>query len=199
MIKKLFAWFFRVKGWTFIPTVPQEAYKRCVMIAAPHTTNWDAVYTIGAFEEMGVPVRFTVKKEAGFFPLGAILSSAGALWIDRSGSATDRKAKSYVDIMADFFTDHEELVMLVSAEGTRSLVKQWKTGFYRVAQQAGVPIALGYLDYERKEAGVGALIDVTGDMEYDLGRIMAFYSTIQGKFPQKFSLDERYPPVAQNT
>lgn len=199
MIKKLFAWFFRTRGWTFKPTVPKEAYARCVMIAAPHTSNWDAVYTVGAFEAMGIPVRFTVKKEASFFPLGAILSSAGALWIDRSGSARKRNAKSYIDIMSDFFTEYENLVMLVSAEGTRSKVTQWKTGFYRVAQQAGVPIALGYLDYSRKEAGVGMLVHPTGDMLADMGKIMAFYADIAGKDPAKFSLDERYPPVTSHT
>jgi hypothetical protein len=81
---------------------------------------------------------------------------------------------------------------MVTAEGSRSLCRQWKTGFYYVALTASVPIVLAYLDYEKKEAGIGKVIYPSGDIAADMKDIMLFYKDIKAKFPEKFSLDERY-------
>jgi 1-acyl-sn-glycerol-3-phosphate acyltransferase len=97
-----------------------------------------------------------------------------------------------VQAMADLFKTHPRLVMLVTPEGTRSLQTEWKSGFYHVAVTAGVPIALAYLDYTKKEAGVGKIVYPSGDIAKDMKEIMDFYQNIQGKHPENFSVDQRY-------
>jgi hypothetical protein len=96
--------------------------------------------------------------------------------------------------MIELFSQNKELAVMVTPEGTRSLRTKWKTGFYHVAVGAKVPIALGYLDYKNKEAGVGKIIWPSGDMAKDMREIMAFYQNIQGKHPEKFSIDLDYKP-----
>ena len=89
-----------------------------------------------------------------------------------------------VDIMVQLLHDNPSMAMLITPEGTRKAVKKWKTGFYRVALQANVPIALGYLDYAKKIAGVGKIIYPTGDMIADLTEIVNFYRTITPRYPE---------------
>lgn len=183
---------FRIAGWQLDPNVPLEAYHRCVMIAAPHTSQWDFFYTLAAFDLMKIPLRFAIKQEFRLPLLGSIFEQAGAMWIDRSGNAQERYQASYVDQMADLFEQHEQLVMLIAAEGSRSLRPQWRTGFYHVAKKAGVPITLGYLDYAKRLAGVGEVIYPSDSMAEDMRRIMKFYQPITGKHPEKFQTDERW-------
>lgn len=172
--------------------VPAEAFGKCVMTAAPHTTLWDGVYALGAFLIMGIPLKYAIKKEFNYFLVGNLLAAAGALWIDRKSTSKDGARKSYIEIMAEVFEKHEAIALMIAPEGTRSLTKQWKTGFYHVAKEAGVPITLGYLDYKKKEAGVGPAIYPSDDMEADMHKIMEFYQGVTGKYPEKFQVDERY-------
>jgi 1-acyl-sn-glycerol-3-phosphate acyltransferase len=194
MLKTLANHFFRTNGWTLHPEVPAEAYQRCVMIAAPHTSQWDFFYTMAAFDQMKIPLRFAIKQEFRLPLIGGMMDQLGALWIDRSGDAKQGQRPSYIELMAEVFAQHEQMVMLIAAEGSRSLRPQWRSGFYHVARQAGVPIALGYLDYSKKEAGVGPAIYPTDDQAADMKRIMAFYRNIKGRHPEQFSLDQRYVP-----
>ncbi|MBC6989778.1 MULTISPECIES: 1-acyl-sn-glycerol-3-phosphate acyltransferase [Hymenobacter] len=171
-------WFW-ITGWRLASVVPPGITK-AIMIAAPHTSNWDILYARGAFFLMGVPVRFTVKKEwVDNFFVGWLVRSLGALPVDRS------KNNSLVDGMVKLFNEREELVILITPEGTRSYQPRWKKGFYFAAEGAHVPILLGFLDYKNKEAGVGPAVYPTGDYEADLEKIKAFYRTKQGRFPEK--------------
>ena len=88
--------------------------------------------------------------------------------------------------------EHPKLVMLVTPEATRAKREQWKTGFYHVAVNAGVPIALAYMDYAKKKTGVGKIVYPSGDMQKDMTEIMQFYAQIHAKFPEDFSVDQRY-------
>lgn len=90
------------------------------------------------------------------------------------------------------YLEHEVLSVAVTPEGTRALRTEWKTGFWHTAKLAGVPICLGYLDYKKKEAGVGKTIWPSDDLEKDMREIMAFYKTITPCHPELFSLDKRY-------
>jgi 1-acyl-sn-glycerol-3-phosphate acyltransferase len=146
---------FWITGWKI---AANNAYKvkKMVTIAAPHTSNWDLLYARAAFYLMGIPVNYTVKKELFFFPLGWLLKALGGIPIDRK-----------------------------APEGTRSYSPEWKKGFYYIAQKANVPIALGYLDYAKKEAGVGPLVTPTGDYEKDLETIQAFYRNVTPKYPEQ--------------
>ncbi|MEZ4886632.1 MAG: 1-acyl-sn-glycerol-3-phosphate acyltransferase [Chitinophagales bacterium] len=191
----MFNWFFRLVfrlfGWKVDPNLPEGAHNS-VMLAAPHTSNWDFPFTIAAFDILNVAVRFTVKKELNFFPLGWILNSLGAIWVDRSPKKEGEKRRSMVDVMTELFEDRDKLVVLVTPEGTRSKQTMWKTGFYHVAMNANVPIALGYIDFKTKIAGVGKVIYPSGNMEKDMREIMEFYNTINPKIPANFSVDVRY-------
>ena len=165
---------------------------KCVMIAAPHTSNWDLVYALAAYDMMGIPMRFTLKNELMKFPLNLIFKPVGAIAIDRRPKVLGGERKSMVEAMTDLFNGREYLNIMVTPEGTRSLNKKWKTGFYWVALNAKVPIGLGYLDYKNKVAGVGGMVYPSGDIIKDMKQIMDFYRDIKGQHPEKFSVDAEY-------
>lgn len=165
---------------------------QCVMIAAPHTSNWDALYARLALKALGVNVRITIKDSYMKFPLGPFVRAMGGIGIDRSPKAAGQERPSMVEVMSELFNKHPKLVMLVTPEATRAKQEQWKTGFYHIAVTAGVPIALAYMDYAKKKTGVGKIIYPSGDMDKDMTEIMAFYAQISGKIPNNFSVDQRY-------
>lgn len=181
----------KLMGWETDNHWP-ENLSQCVMIAAPHTSNWDALYARLALKALGVNVRLTIKDSYMKFPLGPFVRAMGGIGIDRRPKQAGEPRLSMVQVMTDLFKHHPELVMLVTPEGTRACQEQWKTGFYYVAVNAGVPIALAYMDYEQKKAGVGKIIHPTGNFEEDMAEIMDFYAGIQAKFPKDFSVDQRY-------
>lgn len=183
---------FRIIGWKTINELP-GGITRCVMIAAPHTSNWDFILTRMAFNVLKIRLRFTIKKEWMRFPLNLIMRPMGGLAIDRSPKTPGGERKSMVEVMIELFQTHKEnFVMLITPEGSRSKRDEWKTGFYWVALSAGVPIALGFLDYKKKLAGVGKIIYPSGDIKSDMREIMLFYKDITPKFPEKFALDKNY-------
>ncbi len=181
-MRKLFVWLFKLNGWKMDVNLPL-GYERCVVIAAPHTSNWDFLYSMAVFFKLHIPVRFLAKKELFRWPVKGILESVGGMAVQRN------KSDRLVDEMIDLFNTHEHLMLMIPAEGTRGWVKRWKSGFYRVALGANVPVLLGYLDYEKKIAGFGPLLYMTGNAIVDAGNIKAFYRNIKGKHPEKFNLD----------
>jgi 1-acyl-sn-glycerol-3-phosphate acyltransferase len=166
----------------------------CVMLGVPHTSNWDAVYSLAAFNAIGIPVKFTIKKEWLKFPFKHLWLSMGAIPIDRSPKMAGQERISMTEAMINLFKETKPLVVLVTPEGTRSKREEWKTGFYHVALGAGVPIGLGYLDYKKRIAGVSKFVMPSGDMAKDMHEIMEFYAHIEGKNPLNFSVDKRYYP-----
>jgi len=178
-------------GWKAKPIFPKEA-NRCVLIAAPHTTNWDMFYLKLGMWVLDIPIKFTIKDDWTKFPFGLVTKPLGGLGINRSKTKGDKASVSYVDQMANIIKERDQIAMVIAAEGTRSLRKRWKMGFYHTALKADVPLCFGYLDYENKEAGIGGMIHPTGDVSADMKVIHAFYKDIKGKYPEKFSLDERY-------
>ena len=171
--------------------VPPES-QRCVMIAAPHTSNWDFWYMRLSFFVMNIPMRYTVKKVLTNFPLGLIFKPLGGIGIDRRPKKNTTERRSYTDIMKEIFQNHERIAMIVTPEGTRSFRDKWKTGFYYTAMEANVPITFGYLDYKKKQAGVGGVLYPTGNFEEDMRVITAFYKDIAPKHPKLFSVDKRF-------
>lgn len=176
LIFKLFGW--KVKG-----ELP-EGIDKAVMIAAPHTSNWDFFWARAAFFILKVPVRYTVKKELLKFPLNLILNPMGAIGIDRSKKDASGDRKSMTAVMIDLFKERDKLIVLVTPEGTRSYNPNWKTGFYRVAGGANVPIICGYLDYKEKIAGIGKMIYPNGNIDQQIEELKDFYRPLNGKFPE---------------
>lgn len=181
---------FKLKGWRIGGTLP-EGSRNSVLLAMPHTSNWDMIFALASLNKLGLKARYTIKKEHNRFPYGGMLSKSGALWIDRSPKVPGQKRRSMVEIMIEIVTKHkgEEFVLMITPEGTRSPNDHWKTGFYHIAMQTGVPIALAYLDYEKKEAGVGLCFYPTGDMKADMKKLLDFYATITPKYPEKYLPD----------
>ena len=185
MIRFILWLIFTLNGWDIKGELP-PGVKKCVMLASPHTSNYDLVYALVGLKKLKVKVRFTIKKEWLKFPWGMFMKPLGAIGIDRGPKTADRK--SMVDAMAELFNEREELTILVTPEGTRKKVTKWKSGFYYVALKAKVPIAMGYLDYKNKIAGIGPTLYPSGDFEKDLRTIQEFYTTIPSKYPEKFGV-----------
>jgi 1-acyl-sn-glycerol-3-phosphate acyltransferase len=179
---RLFAWFFKFRGWKIKGQIPAEISK-CVIIAAPHTSNWDFVFSLGALHILGYKVNYMVKQELFVFPFSLLLKKSGGISIDR------KKNNNVVDEMVAKIMQADKMFLMLSAEGTRKRVDKWKSGFYYVAQKANVPICTGFLDYAKKEAGFGPVIHVTGNMNEDLSKIRAFYSTITPQVPANFNAE----------
>lgn len=154
------------------------------MVAAPHTSNWDYPIALATLYANGVKVRFLGKDSLFKFPLGMLMRATGGMPVDRS------KHNNLVDALVNTFRQHDELILMIAVEGTRSYVKEWKSGFYFTAMGANVPIVMGYLDYKNKVAGFGDLFYPTGDYKQDLIAIQNFYRQFTAKYPEKSSLNQ---------
>ncbi len=175
----------KLLGWK-LEGVPPEGHKKLLIVEAPHTSNWD--YLIGMFliTSVGIKVNVIIKKELFFWPLGPLLRWIGGMPIDRTAN------QSKVDALAGMFKKKESLNLAITPEGTRSLNRNWKKGYYFIALKAGVPIWLTAIDYKRKTGVLGPLIYPSGNYEEDLKKIEKFYRGITAKFPEKFNLSPQY-------
>jgi 1-acyl-sn-glycerol-3-phosphate acyltransferase len=152
------------------------------MVAAPHTSNWDFPIAVLSFWVMGLDVKFFIKDDYTKGPFGFLFKALGALGVDRS------KAKNgLTDYAIELLKANKNLIIIVPAEGTRKRVDKWRTGFYRIALEANVPVSLGYLDYEKKIAGVADVFFPTGDFEKDMTHIQEVYRPIKGKNPENYN------------
>jgi len=152
------------------------------VIAAPHTSNWDLIHALPGLWLGEYRPQFFIKDDFKKIPvINWLLKWVGAIWVNR------KKHNNLIAHSADMLNHEEELILLVPAEGTRKAVPQWKMGFYHIAKQAGLPILLAYLDYAKKEAGVGKIIYPSDDMEKDLLEIEDFYKNITPKYPENFN------------
>ena len=193
MLDKLATLSLKAMGWK-IDNHWSSDIDQCVMIAAPHTTNWDALYARLALKSMNIPVRITIKDSYMRFPFGPFIRALGGIGINRTPKQMGEERPSMVQVMTDLFKQYPKLVMMVTPEGTRARREHWKSGFYHIAIAANVPIALSYLDYKKKTAGVGKILYPSGNIEQDMREIMQFYADVSPKYPELFSLDTRYYP-----
>lgn len=180
MVKRLIGKFFiKILRWKIDKNLPTEI-KRCVIVMAPHTSNWDFFIGSMAFWGIyGVDIKLLIKKDLFFPPLGWILKWMGGIPVDR------KNKNNLTEIIADMYTKKDELSIVFTPEGTRSYNPNWKKGFYFIAQKAQVPILLGYLNYPTKEGGFFKVFYPTGDVEKDLGEIQSYYKKYKGKYPEK--------------
>lgn len=181
MLSILGKFFLKVFGWKIEGNIPKDL-KKAVIVCGPHTSNWDAFYSLSTFAAKKIKVRFLIKKEALFFPLNIFLNYLGALAIDRN-KPTQKKAGT-VDTIVNIFNNTDKFYLSISPEGTRKYNENWKRGFYHIATQANVPLVLGYLDYSKKIAGIGPVFYPTGDIEKDIIEIKNFYKDKKGKYPE---------------
>lgn len=158
---------------------PKPDYPKCVIIACPHTSNWDLAYMLAAAWVYDAPLRWLGKKEIFRPPFRGLMMSMGGLPVDRS------KNNNLVDQIVEMLkTSEEDLMIVVPPSGTRGKREYWKSGFYHMAHGAGVPVVPGFLDYDGKRAGFGEPIHLTGDMTADMDVFRAFYADKRGRYPQ---------------
>lgn len=189
MIGKICSLIFKLTGWHVDENLPPNIHKS-IVIAAPHTSNWDFWYMIASFTIYQYKIRFTVKKEWMKFPFNIIMKPLGAIAIDRT-ERVDGNRPSFVEAMTTLFNENEKLIIVITPEGSRSKRDKWKTGFFYVAQNAQVPILLGYVDYKKKLAGIAKVVYPT-NFNDTMKTIMDFYSHISPRFPEKFSIDSQF-------
>ena len=171
---------FFIAGWKWDYDNKYQCDK-CVMIAAPHTSNWDLFYAMATYWRFGVDAKFFIKDVYTKGLHGYFFKKLGAIGVNR------KKNNNLVSYAVSLFDKNEKFVLLVPAEGTRKKVDQWKKGFYHIAKGAGVPVALGYLDYKEKISGVGGLIHLSDDFEKDMKKIELFYENITAKYPENYN------------
>lgn len=170
----------RSTGWKVEGSLPAHAAKS-VLIAAPHTSNWDLPYTLMIAFALRLRVYWMGKQSLFRTPFGGLMRWLGGIPVNRG------QAGNLVALSAQAMRDADgPMQLIIPPEGTRGKTRHWKTGFYFIAQQAGVPIMLAFVDYGRKVGGLGPAFEPTGDIEQDMVRIKAFYAPIQGKNAAQF-------------
>lgn len=162
----------KLMGWTAKGEPLQ--HQRCVLIGAPHTSNWDFPLMIMIVLKLRLRVFWMGKHTLFPFPFGWLMKWLGGIPINRSNS------HNMVDQTVRQYRENDELIVLVPPEGTRSKVERWKTGFYHIANNASVPILLGYVDAPNKEAGFADFFTPTGDIDKDMEEIRQFYKEKTG-------------------
>ncbi len=178
VLQPLFHWFANVclffLGWTTRGEMPN--LKKAVLIAAPHSSNWDFVFFLLIIFKFRLSVHWMAKHTMFKWPFKPLLLRLGGIPIDRSGKG------NIVKTMTRAFESSTDLIITIAPSGTRDSVTQWKTGFYHIAHQAKVPIVCGYIDYKTRTIGIGPLFHTSGEIDADMKSIKAFYTGFSGRY-----------------
>lgn len=171
---------------------PAPPVHKAVVIAAPHTSNWDFVIGLAAAWAYGIRWSWLGKDALFRWPWGWFMRWVGGVAVDRSGP------HGLVGQVADRIRASDAIMLAVPAEGTRGWAPYWRSGFYWIAHAAGVPIVCGFLDYPRRRVGFGLALAPTGDPAADMAKIRAFYADKPGKFPElagpvRLEVEDRQP------
>ncbi len=170
--------FMRMLGWKVVGEEPLP--EQFVAIGAPHTSNWDFMLFLAVVSHFRVNAKVIGKHTLVEGPFGGFMRRMGVVPVDR------KSATGIVDQMRAVFDASGAMALVVAPEGTRSRTDHWKSGFYRIALGAGVPVVCAYVDYQAKVAGFGEVIHLSGDMTADMDRVRSFYATTGvGRFPGK--------------
>jgi 1-acyl-sn-glycerol-3-phosphate acyltransferase len=164
-------------GWCIEGEVPDE--RKFVAIAAPHTSYWDFPHMMAFGFATGQHISFLMKASLFRGPAGALFRALGGIPVDRSTS------RGLVEAVTRSLDKADELILVIAPEGTRRRGEYWKSGFYHAARGAGVPIAMGFLDYGRRAVGYGPLLWPSGDIESDVLALQAFYADKRGRHPEQ--------------
>lgn len=166
-------------GWQLFGQKPD--LRKFIIVVAPHTSNWD--FFIGGLylNTRGVKSKVLIKKEVFFFPLGLIFKMIGGIPVDRY------KRNNISGQMVDLFNRSKKMILIITPEGTRKKVSNWKKGFHRIAKQANIPVILAFIDYGRKTVGINKVFELTDDINADMIRLKKYYKNIIPRYPSKFS------------
>lgn len=174
------ATYLQLAGWKVRGDWP--ALDKAVLVAAPHTSNWDGINMLATAGFYRVKLRWMGKKSLTQGPFGWLIKWLGCVPIDRSG------ANDVVRAMTEAFAAEPRMILAIPPEGTRSATREWKTGFYHIARAANVPLILSVLDYGTKTASLAAVVTPSGDYDADLRVIQNYYAAAAGKHAAKFTI-----------
>ena len=175
MIRKAFArLMLRIARWRTVGQVPTSG----ILVGAPHTSNWDWVAMLLLMWGDGVQPRVLIKQEFFRGPLAPLLRATGGIPLDRSNPGYTMRA------LVAQARDDEKFLLVFAAEGTRDKVEYWKSGFYKIAQQTGLPISMGFIDGPTRTMGFGPTFRPTGDLTADMDLVRSFYADKQGIRPE---------------
>jgi 1-acyl-sn-glycerol-3-phosphate acyltransferase len=166
-------------GWKVVTEV--DLPTKSVICVAPHTSNWDFVIGQLYAWATGIKSSFLMKDSWFFFPLASLFKRMGGIPVNRS------QKNAITATLIELCNNSDSFFLTITPEGTRSLVEQWKTGFYNIAVGANVPIILAFIDYKRKEVGIKHVFIPTGDIDIDLPVIQSYYKADMALHPEKFN------------
>ncbi|WP_067676433.1 lysophospholipid acyltransferase family protein [Tsuneonella dongtanensis] len=168
LVRRILIELYRWKGWRIEgehPGVP-----KFVITGAPHTSNWDFVFFIGATHRLGILPSFMGKHTLFKWPMTRFMQDMGGISVDRS-----KRGSNYVDQVAQAFEASDELALVMAPEGSRSSSGEWRSGFWHIARAAGVPIVPAWVNHETMRGGIGAPIWPSEDLAADLAKFAEFY------------------------
>lgn len=178
LLRKLIgAAYIRLAGWTLIGERPEA--KKYVLVCAPHTSNWDFVYLLAASWAFGTNLNWLGKHTLFEGPMGWFLLKTGGVPVNR------HSPQDLVEQLVTEFESKDELHLAIPPSGTRGYREYWKSGFYRIAMQADVPVVMGILDFKAKRTGFGPQFMLTNDIPKDMDRIREIYFGVEAKFPDQ--------------
>ncbi|MBO9715774.1 MAG: lysophospholipid acyltransferase family protein [Pseudoxanthomonas sp.] len=163
----------RLGGWRVTGKFPD--IPKLVLIAAPHSSNWDGIWGMAAKMALGFDARILGKDSLFWWPLSVVLRRLGVIPLDRS------RPQGVVEQSVELIRTSPRLWFALAPEGTRKPVRQWKSGFLKIAHGAGVPILMAYFHYPDKVIGIGPLFHTSGDLDADMAAIREWYRPWQGK------------------
>ena len=171
---------FILKAFGWKAELAVQMVDKCVLVGAPHTTNWDFPIAILGMSAMNIKFNWVGKHTLFRWPFGSFMRFLGGISLDRRSGGAGFAIKA-----VESFHGLDRFVLAIAPEGTRHRTNYWKAGFYRIAVKSKVPIALGYVDYVEKKIGIGKVFMPTGDSSRDFQTIKEFYSGKSGKYPEK--------------
>jgi len=168
-----------ISGWKLLDGPPLPA--KAVLLGYPHTSNWDLVMTLLGLSALGITPRWAGKDTMFRGWRGPIMRSLGGIPVNR------REPTGFVGRMASEIAAHDDFLLAIAPEGTRALAPGWKSGFYRIALAARVPVVAAVADYGRKRIGILAVLTMTGDEDADMAEIATLYDDCEGLRPAEKS------------
>lgn len=167
MVQRILLGLYRWKGWKIEGRRPD--CDKFIILGAPHTSNWDFVFFLGAANQLGIKPSFMGKTSLFKWPMTNFMLDMGGVPVDRT------KRGKYVDQVAAAFEASDELALVIAPEGSRTFKGDWRTGFYHIAVAAGVPIVPAWVNNKTMRGGMGEAMMPTGDYRADLAHLAAFY------------------------
>jgi len=170
----------KIIRWKIVGSIPSDQ-RKYVLIVAPHTSNWDFVLFVLTVSVLRLKPSVLIKSTLFVGPLGWFLRYCGGIAVNRS------QANSLVSYIASIYQEHEDFVLVVTPEGTRSPNANWKRGFHHVATAAQVPILIFYVDSVIKTIGIEGMMEPSDDVEGDVLKLKKFFDTKSGLKPKNYA------------